>query len=127
MIAVKTGLTGRTVLLPSDDAEAYRQHLAAYENEYKPVGLREREVVQSLARISHHWRFEPKVRWAASKQRTGVRRFGRKRSAMPFLSKAPPWNCRLRVQSCQRTVLRVGFRSAVADGREQRHGNAGSC
>jgi hypothetical protein len=56
MNAVKTGLTGRTVLLPSDDAEAYRQHLAAYENEYKPVGLRESELVQSLADIQ--WRLQ---------------------------------------------------------------------
>ena len=47
--AVKTGLTGRTVLLHDDDAEAYRTHIAAYENEYKPVGLRESELVQSLA------------------------------------------------------------------------------
>jgi hypothetical protein len=47
--AVKTGLTGRTVVLPSDDATAYQQHVAAYEAEYKPVGLRERELVQSLA------------------------------------------------------------------------------
>ena len=54
--AVKTGLTGRTVLLPSDDAEAYRQHLAAYENEFKPVGLRECELVQSLADIQ--WRLQ---------------------------------------------------------------------
>jgi hypothetical protein len=38
--AVKTGL---------DDAEAHRQHLAAYEAEYRPVGLRECELVQSLA------------------------------------------------------------------------------
>jgi hypothetical protein len=56
MNAVKTGLTGRTVLLPSDDAEAYRQHLAAYENEFKPVGLRECELVQSLADIQ--WRLQ---------------------------------------------------------------------
>jgi hypothetical protein len=56
MNAVKTGLTGRTVLLPSDDAEAYRQHIAAYENEYKPVGLRERELVQSLADLQ--WRLQ---------------------------------------------------------------------
>jgi hypothetical protein len=56
MHAVKTGLTGCTVLLPSDDAEAYRQHLAAYENEYKPVGLRECELVQSLADIQ--WRLQ---------------------------------------------------------------------
>src|ERR1700760_3772005 len=48
---IVTGLTGRTVLLPSDDAEAYRNHLAAYENEFKPVGLRECELVQSLADI----------------------------------------------------------------------------
>ncbi len=54
MNAVKTGLTGRTVLLPSDDAEAYQQHLAAYEGEFHPVGLRERELVQSLADIQ--WR-----------------------------------------------------------------------
>lgn len=47
--AVKTGLTGRTVLLPADDAEAYRRHIAAYDAEYKPVGLRECELVQSLA------------------------------------------------------------------------------
>jgi hypothetical protein len=47
--AVKTGLTGRTVVLPSDDAAAYQQHVAAYEKEYKPVGLRECELVQSLA------------------------------------------------------------------------------
>jgi len=56
MNAVKTGLTGRTVLLPSDDAEAYRQHLAAYENEFKPVGLRECELVQSLA--DTQWRLQ---------------------------------------------------------------------
>lgn len=56
MNAVKTGLTGRTVLLPSDDAEAYRQHLAAYEKEFRPVGLRERELVQSLADIQ--WRLQ---------------------------------------------------------------------
>ena len=56
MNAVKTGLTGRTVLLPSEDAEAYRQHLAAYENEFKPVGLRECELVQSLADIQ--WRLQ---------------------------------------------------------------------
>ena len=52
--AVKTGLTGRTVLLPSDDAEAYQSHIAAYEKEYKPAGLRESELVQSLADTS--WR-----------------------------------------------------------------------
>jgi len=54
--AVKTGLTGRTVLLHSDDAAVYQQHLAAYQNEYKPVGLRETELVQSLA--DTQWRLQ---------------------------------------------------------------------
>lgn len=47
--AVKTGVTGRTVLLAGDDAAAYELHLAAFEDEYKPVGLRECELVQSIA------------------------------------------------------------------------------
>ncbi len=56
MNAVKTGLTGRTVLLPSDDADAYRAHLTAYENEYRPAGLRETELVQSMA--DTQWRLQ---------------------------------------------------------------------
>jgi hypothetical protein len=52
--ALRTGLTGRTVLLPSDDAEAYASHIEQYRAEYSPVGLRETELVQSLADTS--WR-----------------------------------------------------------------------
>ncbi|MBV9038398.1 MAG: hypothetical protein JO182_28175 [Acidobacteriaceae bacterium] len=47
--AVKTGLTGRTVLLPSEDAEAYETHLLQYLDRFAPVGNRETELVQSLA------------------------------------------------------------------------------
>jgi hypothetical protein len=47
--AVKTGLTGRTVLLPSEDAEAYETHLLSYWEEFDPVGVRETQLVQSLA------------------------------------------------------------------------------
>jgi hypothetical protein len=54
MNALKTGLTGRTVLLPTDDAAAFEQHIQAYFDEYKPQGLRERELVQSLAET--RWR-----------------------------------------------------------------------
>ncbi len=37
--ALKTGLTGRTVLLPSDDAGCIRtEHVHAYFDEYKPKG-----------------------------------------------------------------------------------------
>jgi hypothetical protein len=52
--AVKTALTGRTVLLPTDDAEAYEQHLRAYDKEFKPMTPRETELVQSVADSS--WR-----------------------------------------------------------------------
>jgi hypothetical protein len=54
--AVRTGLTGRTVLLPSDDAEAYHRHVSAYESAYRPVGLRETKLVQSLA--DTQWRLQ---------------------------------------------------------------------
>jgi hypothetical protein len=54
MNALKTGLTGRTVLRPSDDPAALKQHVEAYFDEYKPQGLRERELVQSLAET--RWR-----------------------------------------------------------------------
>ena len=54
--AVKTGLTGRTVLLPADDSAAYTAHIAEYQSEYQPAGLRERELVQSLADTS--WRLQ---------------------------------------------------------------------
>jgi hypothetical protein len=47
--AVKTGLTGRAVLLPSEDAEAYETHLLQYVDAFAPVSARETELVQSLA------------------------------------------------------------------------------
>jgi len=47
--AVKSALTGRTVLLPSEDAAEYQRHGAGYIDTYKPVGLRECELVQFLS------------------------------------------------------------------------------
>ncbi|MGC2657687.1 MAG: hypothetical protein WA324_06895 [Bryobacteraceae bacterium] len=52
--AVKTGLTGRTVLLPTDDVEVYQKHVQVFIDEYQPVGPRESELVQALA--DHSWR-----------------------------------------------------------------------
>jgi hypothetical protein len=52
--AVKTGLTGCTVLLPSDDAAEYERHILAYEKDFAPAGLQESALVQSLADIA--WR-----------------------------------------------------------------------
>ena len=47
--AVKTALTGRTILLPSDDAAEYQRHIGGFEDEYSPVGAREADLVQSIA------------------------------------------------------------------------------
>lgn len=47
--AVKTGLTGRTVLLPGDDAEAYKAHLKRFFDKHNPAGNAEADLVQSLA------------------------------------------------------------------------------
>ncbi len=47
--AVKTGLTGRTVLLPGDDAALYEAHLARFVERFKPAGDEEQNLVQSLA------------------------------------------------------------------------------
>src|SRR4051812_37783949 len=47
--AVKTGLTGRTVLLPSEDAALYRAHVERFHQELQPIGERETTLVQNLA------------------------------------------------------------------------------
>jgi hypothetical protein len=62
--AVKTGLTGATVLLSTDDAAEYQRHIAAYEKELQPVGLEESELVQSLADISWRLRRIPALEMA---------------------------------------------------------------
>jgi hypothetical protein len=54
--AVKTGLTGRTVLLPSDDAAEYERHVRAYFDELQPVGQRETDLAQSIADTA--WRLK---------------------------------------------------------------------
>jgi hypothetical protein len=52
--ALKTGLTGRTVLMSGDDAEAYRLHCERFEEKFQPATTEEEELVQSLADL--RWR-----------------------------------------------------------------------
>lgn len=54
--AIKTGLTGRTVLLPTDIAAEYESHVSAYRKELAPAGQLESDLVQSVAVIS--WRLQ---------------------------------------------------------------------
>ena len=57
MNAVKTGLTGRTVLLPTDDALIYQQHLDRHFSELSPATDRERALAQIVA--DAEWRLLP--------------------------------------------------------------------
>jgi hypothetical protein len=54
--AVKTGLTGRTVLLPSEDAAVYECHVQRYIEDLQPVGAREHALAQALA--DNAWRLD---------------------------------------------------------------------
>ncbi len=47
--ALKTGLTGQTVLLPSDDTAAYEQHIASFFTRHSPLGDEEHTLVQAIA------------------------------------------------------------------------------
>jgi hypothetical protein len=47
--ALKSGLTGRAVLLSTDDAAQYQTHIQSYEDHFQPVGPEEQALVQSLA------------------------------------------------------------------------------
>jgi hypothetical protein len=46
--AVKTGLTGRTVLLSTDDAAVYQQHLDRHITQYQPATDEEKALVQAI-------------------------------------------------------------------------------
>jgi hypothetical protein len=54
--ATKTALTGREVLLPTDDVQCYQAHVQAFMDELEPIGRRETLLAQSLADIA--WRLE---------------------------------------------------------------------
>jgi hypothetical protein len=54
--ALKSGLTGRTVLLPTEDAAAYERHVAHFFAFYEPVGDEEIAIVQRMA--DTRWRLD---------------------------------------------------------------------
>jgi hypothetical protein len=54
--ALKTGLTGRTILLPTDDAELYGKHIESFRARFNPVGGDETELVQRIA--DTNWRLQ---------------------------------------------------------------------
>ena len=49
MNALRHGLTGQIVVMPSEDLAAYQRHLASFQAEYRPEGTTESHLVQALA------------------------------------------------------------------------------
>lgn len=47
--AITTALTGRTVLLASDDVELYNDHVESYRHKFRPITAEEYALVQSIA------------------------------------------------------------------------------
>jgi len=47
--AIRHGLTGQIVVMPSEDLHAYKRHIQSFTDEYKPANATESQLVQSLA------------------------------------------------------------------------------
>jgi hypothetical protein len=54
--ALRHGLTGHTVVLPSEDLAAYQKHCGEFHTELKPQGLLESKCVQTIA--DTYWRLD---------------------------------------------------------------------
>jgi ABC-type transporter Mla subunit MlaD len=52
--ALRHGLTGQLVVMPTEDLQAYQRHLESFTDEYHPQGATEAHLVQALADTS--WR-----------------------------------------------------------------------
>ena len=81
--ALKTGLTGRTVLLPTDDIAAYNQHVERFFRDHKPATDAEKSLVQSIA--DTEWRL---LRVPALE--SGIYAVGRRQLAQEFSDEADP-------------------------------------
>jgi len=75
--ALKTGLTGRTVLLPSDDVAAYQSHVKRIFQQHAPEGEDETRLTQSLADTL--WRLD-----RIPALETGIYAIGRRALAAEF-------------------------------------------
>ena len=90
--AVKTGLSGRTVLLPTDDVAAYEAMIARFTGRWRPANEEERLLVQSLADID--WRMQriPVLEY-------GIYAMGEEQFAEEFTSESDPNIRRSRIQT----------------------------
>jgi len=81
--ALKTGLTGRTVLLPTDDVEAYTHHVERFLLDHQPSTDAEKTLVQSVA--DTEWRL-----LRIPSLESGIYAVGRRQLAAEFSGEPDP-------------------------------------
>jgi len=81
--ALKTGLTGRTVVLPTDDVEAYTQHVERFLLDYQPATDAEKSLVQTVA--DTEWRL-----LRVPSLESGLYAVGRRQLAEQFADESDP-------------------------------------
>jgi hypothetical protein len=112
--AVKTGLTGRSVLLPSDDALKYYEHLDRQFAEYAPATHKENALVQTIA--DTEWRL---LRIAPLE--AGIYAVGRRKLADQFADE-PDLNNRLDLVTAEVFLTyRKDFHNLALQERRLRH------
>ena len=80
--ALKVGLTGRTVLLPTDDVAAYQAHLDRLQEKWQPATDEERLLTSTLAQIEWRLLRIPTIE-------TGILALGRKQFAETHADESP--------------------------------------
>jgi hypothetical protein len=80
--ALRHGLTGQIVVMPTEDLQAYQSHLQSFTDEYDPQGATEAHLVQALADTS--WRLNRVAALETNLLATGIAR-----EASP-IADAPP-------------------------------------
>src|SRR5947209_745044 len=81
--ALRTGLTGRTVILPSEDAAVYQAHVQRFVARYSPQTDEEKTLTQQLA--DTEWRL-----WRIPALEMGIYAVGRLELASNFQNEADP-------------------------------------
>jgi hypothetical protein len=81
--AVKTGLTGQTVLLKTDDVAVYHQHLDRFQKQFAPATDTEKDLVQDLA--DTEWRL-----LRITPLESGILALGRRELAPLFADESDP-------------------------------------
>ena len=117
MNAVKTGLTGQTVLLSTDDAVAYRQHLDRHFKQYAPANEEEHTLVQSIA--DTEWRL---LRIAPLE--AGLYAIGRRKLANQFEDEQNPANREALIQAEIFMTFRRDFSNLALQERRLRNQRA---